>query len=451
MPFWRRSEIAASTLPPGPPLSPVRFTWEWLRRPYPFLDEVSARYGDTFTFRLLGFPPLVFFSRPEVVKEIFTDDGSRLHAGPLNQSLKVFLGEHSVLMLDGAEHLRHRRLLLPPFHGERMYAYGQTMLDMADEAIDKLPQGQPFSGHKVMQNITLRVILRNVLGMREPAIVEEFAGVITQVLELATWPPLLLPAMQVDLGPYSPWGRFVRKRAEGDKLLLREVARRRREGTEGRKDVLSLLLDARDESGAAMTDAELRDELVTLLVAGHETTATALAWALRWVLADPKVEARLRQELTHSGELSPERIAKLEYLDAVVREALRLVPVIPLVGRILQEPMRIGGWDLPKGTAVVCSIYLTQRQRDLYPEPGVFNPDRFFERKMTPYEFFPFGGGIRRCLGMAFALYEMKMVLARLFTRTTLELVEPDAVTPVRRSVTIAPAKGLLLRLRDRR
>jgi cytochrome P450 len=441
-------------LPPGPRYPTLLTTYHWLQRPYEFLEECQAKFGDTFSLYFRGLPQLVVYSRPEDVKEVFADDGGLLHAGEFNLSLRAFLGDHSVLMLDGAEHMRHRRLLLPPFHGERMQAYGQTMLDTADASIDCWPLHGPFALHGYMQSITLQVILRTVFGVDGAARLAQFERALTELLDVATWPPLLIPFMQKDLGPWSPWGRYTRKRDAADKLIYAEIRERRAEGSRGRNDILSLLLEARDEAGNPMSDAELHDELGTLLVAGHETTATALAWTFRWLLERPEIAARVRAELTQAeaeGPLTPERLAKLELLDAVARESLRLQPVVPLVGRILQRPARVGGYDLPAGVGVVCSIYLSQRRASIYPRPSEFDPDRFRGKKPSPNEFYPFGGGMRRCIGMAFALYEMKMVLARVIARTTLALTPRKPVRVVRRGITMTPSEGLRVRLIERR
>jgi cytochrome P450 len=441
-------------LPPGPQTPSIVTTWNWLRRPYPFLEECAARFGDTFSLHFRGLPQLVLYSRPEDVKEIFADDGNTLHAGEFNLSLRAFLGDHSVLMLDGAEHMRHRKLLLPPFHGERMQAYGQTMLEAADAAIDRWPLGRELALHGPMQAITLQVILKTVFGVDGAARLENFDRAITELLDVASWPPLLIPQMQKDLGPWSPWGRYLRKRTIASAMIYREIRERRAEGARGRGDILSMLLEARDESGNPMSDEELHDELTTLLVAGHETTATALAWTFRWLIETPEVTARLRAELARAeaeGPLTPERIAKLELVDAVAREALRLQPVIPLVGRILKKPARVGRFDLPAGVGVVCAIYLAQRSPTAFPEPSRFNPDRFMGKKLSPNEFFPFGGGVRRCIGMAFALYEMKMVIARVVARTSLALAPGRPIRVVRRSITMTPSDGLRVRLLSRR
>jgi cytochrome P450 len=441
-------------LPAGPTEQPIRTTIHWMRSPQEFLEKMASRYGDPFTMKLPGAPTFVVFSNPDAVKEVFADDGQTMHAGKANVPLKPFLGEHSLLMLDGEEHMRQRKLLLPPFHGERMQAYGRTMIDLTNTALDRWPTGEPFAVHHHLQAITLRVIVRTVFGVDDGPRFESFCDKVTRLTDIASWPWLILPILQKDLGPLSPWGRFQRMGAEVDGALLEEIRERRRLGSKGRIDILSLLVDARDEDGKPMTDEELRDQLVTLLIAGHETTATSIAWALRWILDRRDVKARMMAELASagaSGELTPERIAKLEYLDAVVRETMRLQPVIPLVGRVLQKPARVGGIDLPAGTAVVCSIYLAQRREQVYPNAARFDPDRFLNKKFSPNEFFPFGGGIRRCVGMAFALYEMKMVLATLLARTEMRLAPGKPVRAVRRAITLTPSGGLRVIMDTRR
>jgi cytochrome P450 len=430
----------------------------WMRRPLEYWDAIARDHGDTFTMKLPGMRPLIVFSNPDAVREIFADDGDVMHAGRFNRVLAPFLGTKSMLMLDGKEHLRHRRLLMPPFHGERMHAYCEQIAALTREEVAGWRVGDRFPVQVPLQRLALRVIVRTVFGIEEGARFDEFVRVFGDLVEYASQPLLLLPFVQVDLGPASPWGRFRRKLQALDALLLTEIARRRAEGTRGRQDILSLLVDARDDAGTAMTDGELRDELVTLLVAGHETTATALAWALRWILDTPAVESRLRAELDAAvgddGAIAPQAAAKLEYLDAVVREVVRLQPVIPLVGRILREPRTVGGYDLPAGSSVACSIYLAHRRPELYPEPAAFKPERFLGRRFSPSEFFPFGGGVRRCIGMAFAYHEMKLVLAEILSRVELELVADRPVGLQRRSISIAPAGGapvVVRRLRSAR
>ncbi len=440
------------SLPPGPRSPRPLQTFEWLRRPYPYLEECRARYGETFTMSLMGLPRLVMFSNPEHVKEVFTDDGETLEAGRFNRSLAPLLGDTSVLMVDGKAHRRKRKLLLPPFHGERMHSYGRAMLEITDQAIARLPRDQDFSLHAVMQDITLAIIVRTVFGFAEGPRYEDMLARTKRILELGAWPPLLLPIMQHEWGGRTPYGKFKAAVRSSDALLYEEIRRRRESGERG-TDILSLLLDAKDDAGEVPSEAELRDELVTLLVAGHETTATALTWAMRWLLSQPSSFADVRASVDALGSSpSSDQIVHGELLDSTAREALRLVPVIPLVGRVLAKPMRLGGWDLEKDTAVACSIYLAHRREEAFPRASEFEPARFLGKKVSAYEFYPFGGGVRRCIGMAFALFEMKIVLARLLAQCELTLASPSRkVGMERRSITLTPTNGLPVRMRERR
>lgn len=367
--------------------------------------------------------------------------GDLAHAGEANAVLHPFLGRHSLLLLDGPEHLRQRKMMLPAFHGERMQAYGRAMMDLTHHAVDAWPLGRAFPVHRSMQSIALQVILRAVFGVESGPGQARLAGALARGLEVAGNPILLLPAIQRDLGPLSPWGRYLRVAAKATALLRDEIRRGKAEGTAGRNDVLAMLLEARDETDRPLSEDEIHDEMMTLLVAGHETTATALAWALRWILPDRALLGRLRDEIA-SADGQPARIAKLELLDGTVKEALRLQPVLPLVGRVLQAPARVAGIDLPKGAAVAASIYNIHRRPSLYPEPERFWPDRFAKFKPAPWEWIPFGGGLRRCIGASFATYEMKMVLASLLPRVDARLAVRK-VGPVRRAVTLTPSRGL--------
>ncbi|MFO0626351.1 MAG: cytochrome P450 [Polyangiales bacterium] len=441
-----------TALPPGPDALPIHQLLRWLRNPYPLLDELREKHGETFTLRLGVMPPMVMLSNPEHIKEVFAASGDDMYAGKLAETLKPFLGARSLLLLDGAEHRAMRRLTLPPFHGERMHAYGDQMLAIAHDAIDAMPLGTPFAIHGPMQSITLEIILRTVFGLEDPARRARMHAHLTELLEIGTWPPLLLPVFQRDLGPWSPWGRFLRRMQQGEKDFV-ALIEERRGAPPGASDILSLLLAARDEDGNALGEQDLRDQLVTLLVAGHETTATGLSWAMRWLLASPKAESALRDEVAtaeREGPLTPDRIAKLEFLDAVVRESLRLQPIVPLVGRVLQRPMRVGGMDLPAGVAVACSIYLAHRREGVWKDPERFDPWRFLEKRYSPSEWLPFGGGVRKCLGMAFALYEMKIVLAALYSRCEFRFASDKPIRAVRRAITMAPSKGVPVVLESR-
>jgi cytochrome P450 len=436
------------SLPPGLEGLQALNALRWLNNPFRVLDECHRRFGDAFTMKLLGYE-LVIVSDPEVVKEVFALGPDEGHAGKANFILKPFLGEGSLLLLDGAEHLRHRKMILPAFHGERMHAYGRTMIELANDSIDRWPVGTAFPVHGPMQTITLQVIIRTVFGVEEGPRFAALAELLTRGLNAGASPWLLFPFMQRDLGPYSPWGRATRLRAGASAILRSEIRRGREQGTAGRSDVLAMMLDARDEAGEPLTEDEIHDELLTLLIAGHETTATSLAWTLRWVLPDRALVSRLREEIATANR-DPMRIARLELLDATVKEGLRLQPITPLVARMTQVPVQIGPLRLPAGVAVAPSVYLVHRRPSIYPEPERFRPERFLSFKPAPWEWLPFGGGLRRCVGAAFATYEMKMVLASMLPRIDARLAT-DRVRLARRGVTIAPSQGLPIVVTARR
>jgi cytochrome P450 len=436
-----------TALPPGPSTLPIIQGLRFAYRPAAFLEDCARRFGETFLLRMPVGVPFVMFSNPSAIREIFTAGDDDLRAGEANQVLRPLLGDHSLLSLDGPRHTRERRLMLPPFHGERMLAYGAAMQDVTERAVGRWPLGRPFPVQPEMQAITLEVILRTVFGVTDDETLQPLRAKLRRLLDRVVNPIWLLPVLQKDLGRFSPGGWFARLKREIDGLLYREFARRRAAGPGG-DDVLSMLITARDEDGHPMTDAELRDEMVTLLAAGHDTTATALSWAFHQLLERPDVLDELRAELAgvaRDGAVPPAAIPRLEYLDATVKETLRLRPVVPEVGRHLSRPMRIGGWDLPAGVAAAPAIYLTHRRPDVWPDPERFHPARFVGLRPSPYEFLPFGGGTRRCLGMAFALHELKVVLATVLSRVELRPAPGYRMRMVRRAITLAPSEGMPL------
>lgn len=432
-------------LPPGPDAPPLLQALQWVQWPISFMDECARRFGDCFTVRLPAAPPIVFFSNPDAIKTIFTGDAEDLRAGEANYRLAPVLGQQSLLLLDGQEHLRERRMLQPPFHGDRMLAYAPVMRDIAARAVDAWPLGRPFALHPEMQGITLDVILRTVFGVDQGPKLSELREAMIDLLTLGSNPQLML-AVQQGNGTGAA-NRFLAARERVDHLLFAEIAARRNAvaagGATERSDVLSLLVQARYEDGRPLEDQALRDELMTMLLAGHETTATALAWAVSHILADAPVRERLLAELRAAAPLDPQAATRLEYLDATCRESLRLTPIVPLVGRRLTRPMTIDGIELPAGVVAAPCIYLAHHRPDRWPEPAHFRPERFLESKPTPYEFLPFGGGARRCIGMAFALVEMKIVLAEVLSRVELRAAPAYQVRVVRRSVTLAPSEGM--------
>ena len=438
-------------LPPGPRIPRILQMLKWIKWPIPFMRDCAAAYGDVFTMRLYGAPPFVLFSEPAAVRDIFTADPETLMAGRGNEVLRPVFGSNSILLLDGARHRRERKLLMPPFHGERMRLYGDIMRETADRSIDGWPVGEVFPIHGHMQRITLDIILRTVFGVEEGDRLARIRALLVEFLRLiGSSPVLLVRRLQVDLGPLTAWRRICRLQGEIDHMLYDEITRCRQEAPESRTDIMAMLVAARDEDGQPMSDEEIRDELITLLVAGHETTATALSWVTYRLMENPEALAKAQTELTAvmgnvtaSGGPSAEQIAELKYLDAVIKETARLNPILPTVARYLEAPARIGGHDLPAGCVASPCVYLTHRRPDLWPEPEAFRPDRFLDKRVDPYTFFPFGGGLRHCLGAAFALYEMKIVLARMLARVALKPAPRYNVRVVRRSITFAPSGGL--------
>jgi cytochrome P450 family 135 len=398
------------------------------------MEDCARRYGDMFTLRISHEGTWVFLTDPDAVKQVFTGDPRLLHAGEANVVLLPVLGSKSVLLLDEQEHMAQRKLMLPSFHGQRMRSYEKVMTEVAVREIERWPLGVPLSAWPTMQAITLEVILRTVFGVQEGERLRRLGDALRQVLAWGTRPQRL--ALLAAIGPrrIAELRVFRRVLDPADELIYQEI-RRRREAPdlEERDDVLSLLLQARHEDGSPMSDKELRDELMTLLVAGHETSATSLAWALEALVRHPDALARLRDEVDSGDDA---------YLDAVLKETLRLRPVVALVLRRLTEPVEIGGRLLPAGVTVAPSIYLLHRRPDVYPDPRAFRPDRFLERPPGTYTWIPFGGGVRRCLGASFAQFEMKVVLRALVSRLDLRAARPRPERRVRRAIIFAPERG---------
>jgi len=419
------------TLPPGPPYPRPVQTLGWVMRPMAFMERCRERYGDAFTLRIAHEGTWVLLSDPDAIKQVFTGDPRLLHAGEANVVLLPVLGSHSVLLLDEDPHMRQRKLMLPPLHGERLARHADTMREVAEREVAGWPAGEPLTLAPRMQDVTLEVIVRTVFGLEGGERQRELRRRLRAALDLLVAPgPYLL--FLILLGPHraAQMPALHRVLKPVDDLLLEEIARRREDPLlSERDDVLSLLLQARHDDGEPMSDRELRDELMTLLVAGHETTATAVSWA---------VERLLR----HPDKLERARSGDEEYMDAIVKETLRLRPVIPIVARKLMEPMEIGGWELPAGATAAPCIHLIHRREDVYPEPRAFRPERFLEEPAGTYTWIPFGGGVRRCLGAAFALQEMKIVLQAIVAQAPLRPVRPDSERVSRRSIALVPERG---------
>jgi cytochrome P450 family 135 len=403
----------------------------WSRRAQWMLEQCRARLGPMFTLQIAYEGHWVVVTQPDVVKQIFTGDPRIFHAGEGNQILRPVLGDNSLLVLDEREHISQRKLLLPPFHGERMQGYGEKMAEIAAREIDSWPTGAPYKLRPRMQAITLEIILETVFGIHGGARMEPLRDALRDVLDLTTNPRVLLPVLLIGPNRVRSVPALRRRLDRVDELIAAEIAERRAAEDLGeRDDVLSLMLSARHEDGSPMSDAELRDELLTLLVAGHETTATALSWAMERLVRHPEKLDRLREE-TLAGEDA--------YLTATIQETLRLRPVIVLVARRLTEPVELGGYELPAGATVTPSIHLIHRDPEIYPDPHRFLPERFLDNPPGTYTWIPFGGGIRRCIGAAFAQFEMQVVLRELVKRRRVAPSRPAAERPFRRAITETP------------
>jgi cytochrome P450 len=422
--------------PPGPRAPAALQALRYARQPLGFLTDYRRRYGNVFAISFPYFGRLIYVADPALVKEIFTGSPGQVHAGEANAKvLGPVLGPNSVLTLDEGAHIRQRRLLLPPLHGRRLERHAGLMREATLEDMERWPRGETFALHPHIRRITLAVIMRAVFGIddRERRLrFERLLDAFSRSLGLiASFPPL-----RRDLGRWSPWRQFVRARADLDRFMDEEIAARRaRSDASERDDVLSLLMGARHEDGSAMSDAELRDELVTILVAGHETTATGLAWAFERLLRSPRALARLRESLAAGEE---------DYLEATVREILRSRPVIIDVPRKLTAPLRLGAYEVPAGSYVMAAIAALHYREDLFPEPERFLPERFLDAKPNTYSWIPFGGGVRRCVGAAFAEFEMRVVLRTILERVELRTPDPRPEKVKVRS-TLVPARGTLV------
>jgi len=424
---------AQRRLPAGPPLPTAIQTGIWSRQARRMLYACQDRYGDIFTIRVAYEGTWVILADPEAIKQVFTGDSRVFHAGEGNEILAPLLGRNSLLVLDEKRHMSQRKLLLPPFHGERMQGYGETMREIAAREIERWPTGTPHKLRPRMQALTLEIILRTVFGMREGegGRLAELRDALREFLDLTTNPRFLLPLLLV--GPKRVRGvaPFRRRIDHVDELIYGEIAERRRAGdVEQRDDVLSMLVGAHHEDGNPMRDEEMRDELLTLLVAGHETTATSLSWAVERLVRHPEKLERLRNEVSDGAD---------EYLTATIQETLRLRPVISIVLRRLTEPVEIAGYELPAGVSVAPCVYLAHRNPEVYPEPDRFLPERFLDNPPGTYTWIPFGGGVRRCLGASFAQFEMAVVLEELVKRHAIRPAKPKPERVFRRAITETP------------
>lgn len=425
-------------------------TLHYTAQPLDYMDKAVQRSGDVFNAPVIDHHPTVLFiSHPQGIQQLFSSD--KCITAPPNALLQPILGDHSIFGLADARHRRERKLLMPPFHRESIPRYGELICALTDKTMQAQKPGETFLARSLMQTISLEVILRVVFGLGDGERFEQLKALIVQFTDCFRNPlvsgALFFPALQVNWGQLTPWGKFQSLRNQISQLLFAEICDRRQVDTTGRTDILSLLMAARDEAGQPMSDVELHDELLTLLVAGHETTATAISWALYWIHRDAAVYDKLRAEIDSLGPSpDPLTLSQLPYLTAVCNETLRIYPIAVLtVPREVMAPMTLMNYQLEPGTRLYGAIYLTHHRPDLYPDSRTFRPERFLERQFSAYEFLPFGGGVRRCIGEVLALLEMKLVIATLVSHYQLALADTAPEIPKRRGVTMAPGNGVRL------
>jgi cytochrome P450 len=425
-------------LPPGPRLPKTLQTVAYWNRPTPFFESCRARYGNRFTLRLLSLPTFVQLADPAAAREVFTAPPDVLHPGRGARLLEPVVGASSVILLDEDAHMRQRKLMLPAFHGEKMRRLAGVVTEVAEREVAGWPLGDPVPLHPRLQKLTLEVILRAVFGVDPGGRFDALRGQLTDILAVGGTPAGMLPVLQRG----RRWTGFLRAREETDALLFELIEERRQEADSERDDDLAMLLAARHEDGSPMSNQELRDELMTLLVAGHETTASELAWAFERLARTPAVLRRLTRAIDSDDD---------EYITATVQETLRRRPVLPIAApRYVVEPVDIGGWTYPAGISLAVNAYLIHHDAKIYPDPYAFRPERFLDEAPGTYTWIPFGGGRRRCLGASFAQLEMKAVLRAVLIRTEVVPAGDRLERARRRGITLSPRSGALTVLRER-
>jgi cytochrome P450 len=432
----------SAALPPGPSYPSVIQSVGFWKRPLAFMERCRARFGKRFTLRMFLAPPFVFLSDPDELKQLFTAPVDVLHPGEGAKVLEPVVGSHSVLLLDEGAHLEQRKLMLPAFHGERMEQLTGTMAEVTEREVGSWPGGEPIALHPRLQQLTLEVILRAVFGL-EGERLDSLRERLGQMLAFGDRPSSLLPPPPEWLARRVPvFKSFLALQDDADRMLFELIEERQANGG-GSADILGMLLEARHEDGSPMSPQELRDELLTLLVAGHETTASSLAWTFERLAREPAVVDRLVDEID-SGEDA--------YLTATIQESMRRRPVLPNAApRLVMKPVEIGGWAYPPGVALVASSYLVQHDPEIYPEPYAFRPERFLDNQPGTYTWIPFGGGRRRCIGASFAMLEMKVVMQAVLAARELRAGGGGIELPQRRNITIKPQAGATVVLGERR
>jgi cytochrome P450 len=431
-------------LPPGPRVPGALQLLATWKRPAASTERLRQTYGTRITVKLPFQPPFVILSDPDEIKELFTAPPDVLHPGEGARILEPMLGRNSVIVLDEGAHMEQRKLMLPAFHGEKMMRLTGVMTELAEREVDSWPTGQPVKLHPWLQRLTLEIILRAVFGLEQGQRLDALRDALTEVLVFSESPLSVIPAAQKLARWIPPMRRFNELIARGDELIFEQIEERRAEGDSERDDILAMLLQARHDDGSPMSAQELRDELMTALVAGHETTASQLAWGFEQLAREPQVRARLLEELD-AGESE-------EYLNATIHEILRRRPVLPNAEpRLAKQPVTIGGHRYPAGVALLASAYLVHHDPKIYPEPYAFRPERFLGKSPGTYTWIPFGGGRRRCIGASFALQEMRIVLRTVLSRYEFAPGAAKREQTARRSITFSPSGGATVVLTKRR
>ena len=424
---------------------------QWIADPVAYMENAVKDNPDIFVAEVFG-PDnnLVFVNHPEAIKELLSKDRQRFPAlGSENSLLKPLVGDNSIFLISGDRHKNRRKLLLPPFHGERMQNYGKLIRDLSLKIFNRIKPGETFTVRSLTQDISLQVILEAVYGLEDNRRAQKLRSLMTQIADSFSSPLtsslLFFSWLQKDVGAWSPWGKFLRQQQELDSSIFQEIAERREKSDHSRKDILSMLLSAQDEAGNFLSDQELRDELMSLMFAGHETTATSMAWAMYWIHHLPEIKAKLLTEISSLGKNpDPMEIVKLPYLNAVCQETFRIYPVAMLTfPRVALDAGELYGYKIKRGSLLMGCIYLAHQRENIYPDAKQFKPERFLDKQYSPYEFVTFGGGSRRCIGEALAQFEMKIAIATILANYDLDLATQVPEKPARRGVTLAPASGV--------
>ncbi len=432
-----------ATLPPGPRLPSLAQGAMFVLQIVPFFERCRATYGATFSLRLPAHPPIVVFSDEVAIREILAWRPEDFDVGTAYAWMEPFVGRGSLLLMDGERHGRERRLLMPPFHHARMQAYGETIRGITRRAMEGWCTDRPIEIERAARVITLDIILQTVFGASGTDLEELRRAVLDLLSDFSVFN--IVEALRVDLGPLTPWGRFLAHRAALDRIVYRLIRERRAGGSRDRDDVLAMLIDARYDDGTPMSDEDLRAELITLVGAGHETSTSALAWLFQCLAHHPDAQTRAHDEVVRAKDTD----AELPWVDAVIKETMRRHPVFPLLGRMLKRPQTVGDWHLPTGTLVYVSLDLTHRNPAHWDDPDRFDPERFLDARPRPFTYIPFGGGTRRCIGMSYALYEMRLIVAEALRRFRITPVgSPEPA--MSRGFTLAPSKGAHVRLVQR-